>query len=1135
MANQEDTEKRQRTSETITISVVRGRNLKSTKNETLTSTVKIEFGHNVIGESSKIEGKSDYTVDYNYNASWSCSLIDPLALDDLVYKPVIVSVTEVLSRERKQKEERSILLGQTCIDLLPLLKGEERFTVRQPLFPPNPHADGHTDTFSNLPQIEVEISTAEPLLSESEIAGSNMFSFRVESAYAVPEVWHQSNLAYHYVTATPIPVSQDKEVYVTIANGNLKSAMEREGPGAQRKWASTINITNHASYIINSNLPVVPFKDEDGDLTKREDHQFRVECETDRSRVTWNAERRCWMDSDAVSIFKTRIAHHRVWPIEIMKVLPQTQTKTRKGAHEEELSIHFHGVAYVDFAPLLYPGAQRLRGAYLVQPFSESEIQDKVEHRSIADEAAQIVSGLNRSVTSAIGKKTKKTTQSVTNKQSDGTVADGDGTGTEAQAYLENKTFIMIEICLDKPLVPKRPPSSLAKRVSEYIPPRSIFPTRIRSAQKTLDSYHKQVDHVAKLILNEYRLLNKGILGNHHMPQDTEIVDERRKELLYELNTSGKYFAFKEQMKHAIVKVVREKFLITKPFEDKDQLNNFLSELYSYLIDEMHVGLSKALSMKDDAPPPVTVIDANMMKHFAKEAEENGNYELAARYYQERLACNKNDPCHWFDYGTFCLLIGDINKAEECFKEALTINQQFVPGLILYGIVCHMDERNDEAETFLEAATTVEHDNILAWTILGLFYNSIEKEIFAEMALKEACRLNLLQAEKIDCNNLETTSDDHQLNSDAKLNKDKDKEIALEATESQSIEAEISRTVAESDKHESPVGDHQIPSTHSLEAAPSHSLKVSNTTSKKGTTQKRGSRQGKSGLSNIAANKNRAQSALSGGWSNPDTEIGSFPAGVVQPTEIPPPPPRPITPIPDQSTYMRAAQFLLRVNAFQMCEKALGAELIQYPKSDLPTQYYLHLAQLKLQMKQYDVAERNIEEALIHDYTNSNCWAILGHIKYLTSNYKEARSAYERTLALIDTADNMHIIYLRLASIYLGEKLYENAKNTFLLACKHSPSCLSWLGVGIACYRMGDLSEAEEALSEANVLNNHDAEVWGYLSLVCLRTNREEEAEQAYKYALKVGLSNKELLQEINEQQKVIGFGNPLVSTILSQ
>ena len=45
-------------------------------------------------------------------------------------------------------------------------------------------------------------------------------------------------------------------------------------------------------------------------------------------------------------------------------------------------------------------------------------------------------------------------------------------------------------------------------------------------------------------------------------------------------------------------------------------------------------------------------------------------------------------------------------------------------------------------------------------------------------------------------------------------------------------------------------------------------------------------------------------------------------------------------------------------------------------------------------------------------------------------------------------------------------------------------------GVGISCYRLGELSEAEQALSEANILNNTDPEVWGYLSLVCLKTSR---------------------------------------------
>lgn len=57
-------------------------------------------------------------------------------------------------------------------------------------------------------------------------------------------------------------------------------------------------------------------------------------------------------------------------------------------------------------------------------------------------------------------------------------------------------------------------------------------------------------------------------------------------------------------------------------------------------------------------------------------------------------------------------------------------------------------------------------------------------------------------------------------------------------------------------------------------------------------------------------------------------------------------------------------------------------------------------------------------------------------------------------------------------------------------------------------FKLGELAEAEDALSEANILNNSDPEVWGYLSLVCLKTGRQLEAEQAYKYAIKVNVDS---------------------------
>ena len=61
----------------------------------------------------------------------------------------------------------------------------------------------------------------------------------------------------------------------------------------------------------------------------------------------------------------------------------------------------------------------------------------------------------------------------------------------------------------------------------------------------------------------------------------------------------------------------------------------FLSELYVYLVDEMHVGLNKVLSIEDQRPTPPPLTNLAQLKHFAREAEVNGHLELAGRFYQE--------------------------------------------------------------------------------------------------------------------------------------------------------------------------------------------------------------------------------------------------------------------------------------------------------------------------------------------------------------------------------------------------------------------------------------------------------------------------------------------------------------------
>ena len=64
-------------------------------------------------------------------------------------------------------------------------------------------------------------------------------------------------------------------------------------------------------------------------------------------------------------------------------------------------------------------------------------------------------------------------------------------------------------------------------------------------------------------------------------------------------------------------------------------MQTFLSELYVYLVDQMHQSLNKVLQIEDQPPIPPPLTTNAQLKHFAREAEVNKDFELATKYYQE--------------------------------------------------------------------------------------------------------------------------------------------------------------------------------------------------------------------------------------------------------------------------------------------------------------------------------------------------------------------------------------------------------------------------------------------------------------------------------------------------------------------
>lgn len=229
---------------------------------------------------------------------------------------------------------------------------------------------------------------------------------------------------------------------------------------------------------------------------------------------------------------------------------------------------------------------------------------------------------------------------------------------------------------------------------------------------------------------------------------------------------------------------------------------------------------------------------------------------------------------------------------------------------------------------------------------------------------------------------------------------------------------------------------------------------------------------------------------------------------------------------PPCTIFMKAVEFLTEVNAIQFVRMALAHELLSQ-QGGPSSAYYLALARTCLLKEEFSKCEECLCEAIRIDFLNPDVWAQKGHLCYLRRDLQEAKECYERTVSFVEDAADMHFVYLRLGSIYLEDKEYGKAKQIYLQACKSSASCLTWLGVGIACYRLGEMVEAEDALSEANALNNSNAEVWAYLALVCLQGGRQLEAEQCYKYASKLGLDDSALLQELHAAQQRLGFGDP--------
>ncbi|KAL2298742.1 hypothetical protein Nmel_014337 [Mimus melanotis] len=1035
----------------VQITVVDALNLKALKSNVLLTLVRVEYNGAVLGDSPKTRVLPDGSAEYDFSTSFECSPDGPNSLDVLVQKPLLLTVLNVVPKEKK-KPEKITPLGQAVVDLLPLLQ-----------VPASPSEMLHPEAMSGL---EVTVSTKELLLSATQFSSGNLLSITLEAAYSVPEAF-TTDAQQNYMACLQIPAAGEKELPLLFKNGILKAGGDKEPLPRPKIWPLGPILAPGALNIPDSFIVGGCYEDEDGELTKSEDREFRMQAESTK-RIVWDMERRCFLDAAAVAVascicfvpsLQKRIAECRYWPVELCRMSMASAGKGKTNKGDEDKQIAFHGVAYVNMAHLLCPGVKQIRGAFRVFNYEDSEVfeKTKIQHsifRDLRSQLSLVKEGLGNSPVSKAApskaQKEEKDCSATLLNSSKIQLSDGDSENVtnlslggqhwlqtarhrqqclSPQQYSKAGTFLMMEIKLDRPLVPKRLREELIRRC-------------------VVEDYHKRVTSVAFDILREYHEL-----FGKQQALDHETLEEQKRQLNYELNTSGKYFAFKEQLKYSVVKIVREKYLKTTAFETKEQLQAFLSELYVYLVDHMHIALNKLLSGEDVSPAPPSCATRKQLWLFAREAEANKDLKLASLFYKQRIARDQLNVQSWMDYGAFCLLYEDATKAQECFQQAVCLDPQNVQSLLLCGIAAVKLQHYEEAEIFFEDACCLEPSSIIAWTLSGLFYETQNNYIQAERNFREAKKLLRAEFEEEERRILEAAEGEGKKPSSPSTEPEKIPDGSADKPPVEGVTIEEEATALQ----EAPEGILQAKQVH------------------------------------------------------PDFQSSTSQDGQpAAPHPAPEPQPPPCT------IFMKTVPFLMQFNSIRFVHKALAHELLLSLQGGPTCDYYLALAWTYMLQEDFPRCEECLCEAIRIDPVNPNVWAQKGHLCYLQKDFVNAKDCYERVISFVEDAVDLHFVYLRLGSIYLEEKEYGRAKQIYLLACDNSASCLTWLGVGIACYRLEEMLEAEDALSEANALNNTNAE-----------GGRQLEAEQCYKYTVKLGLQNEALLREIRAAQHHFGFGDP--------
>jgi tetratricopeptide (TPR) repeat protein len=298
--------------------------------------------------------------------------------------------------------------------------------------------------------------------------------------------------------------------------------------------------------------------------------------------------------------------------------------------------------------------------------------------------------------------------------------------------YVAANTVCSMMLSLDRPLNP-RPDTPVVPLplASNVVPPRGPAlraPVGLDASQEFRRECSNAVAAIAVEYRNTLQRLRRVVDAGGYVSED-----DRRRELLNAVRASGLYERQKDALKRCAFRIIRERFALVPGVRDssgQSGRDTLASHLYAYMVGQMHAAVNAVLKEADslaqsttlpgDASNSLSALADNAAREppllrlfrVASECEFAGYWGRAATLHQTRItvaeeraaqgqSSGRYEPSVWHDYGAFCLRRGRAHwpKAVACLREAVSIDAEFVPSLLL--LACLQLARGQAADAFV--------------------------------------------------------------------------------------------------------------------------------------------------------------------------------------------------------------------------------------------------------------------------------------------------------------------------------------------------------------------------------------------------------------------------------------------------